>query len=226
MFVTCDESGINKRFFVLGSVWAPKECVSDFERHVSELRLRFKCWGEVKWEKVSDHTSDDIMCFYKEFIKAISDMNAFFRFIVIDTKKLDEQKVTEELQLKFMYLLISRNAVRGELRKEVNPSKLHILFDQFQESRQSRDEKWRQKTRSYIERYLDCEIEHFQPCDSRINSLMQLTDIVTGLICEKGNANGNESFISENRNHLASIILKEHRSKFDIWPWYPYPRNR
>ncbi|MCY4577261.1 MAG: hypothetical protein OXB96_02435 [Candidatus Kaiserbacteria bacterium] len=42
MFVTCDESGVGDRFFVLGSAWVPKENVSTFEKSVSELRLRLK----------------------------------------------------------------------------------------------------------------------------------------------------------------------------------------
>ena len=225
MFVACDESGADKkdRFFVLGSSWIPKEHVSKFEEKISGLRLRFKCWGEVKWGKVNDCTPDDIMHFYKEFVQAVSHIDMYFRFISADKRKLDENSVSEELHLKFMYLLISRNAVRGDLRKKVNPSELHILFDQFQESRKSQDEKWRKRTRDFINRYLKCEIEHFQPCDSHINSLIQLTDVVTGLVCKIKNSG--KSSMSKNEIQLADFIFEKYGNKFDIWSWHPYPRE-
>ena len=221
MFVACDESGIGKRYFVLGSVWVPKGNVSEFEKRVSELRLRFKCWGEVKWKKISDHTPENVMYFYREFIEAISDMDIFFRFIVVDTEKLEEGKVVEKLQLQFMYLLISRNAVRGVLRTRVNPNELHIIFDQFQESKQSRHEGWRKDTRGFLNKHLECEIEHLQPCNSHINSLLQLIDVFTSMLSEKENGSG-ESFLSVNREQIAKLIDGRYGERFAVWRWEPY----
>ena len=218
MFVACDESGTDKRFFVLGSVWVPKENVSEFERCVSVLRLRYKCWGEVKWAKIGVHTPRNVMLFYRAFVKSASDLNPFFRFIVVDTRKLDKGKVDEKLQLKFMYLLISRNAVRGVLRQRVKPSDLHILFDQFSESRRSKDEGWREETKDYLNQYLNCEIEHLQPCTSHINSLVQLADIVTSMLSEMKNT-GAES-LSGNRKQIARLVRK-YDERFDVWDWEP-----
>lgn len=222
MFVACDESGVRERFFVLGSVWVPKNDVSDFEKRVSDLRLHYKCWGEVKWGKIRNQEPENITRFYEKFVQAASDMEVFFRFIVIDTEKLEEREVTEELQLKFMYLLISRNAVRGDLQKRVNPADLHILFDQFQESRQSREEGWRRETKRYIEGYLNCEIEHFQPCHSHINSFVQLIDIVTGMICERKNG-GENTPLTENKAQLEKLVIGRYGNRFDVWDWHPYP---
>ena len=226
MFVACDESGVGGRYFVLGSVWVPKENVSEFEKRVSELRLRFKCWGEVKWEKISDHTSENVMCFYREFIEAISDMDTFFRFIVVDTKKLDKGRVDEKLQLQFMYLLISRNAVRRVLRKRINPNDLHIIFDQFKESRQSRDEGWRMETRDFLNKYLHCKIEHLQPCSSHINSLLQLIDVFTSMLSEKINSS-EKSFSSKNREQIARLVEKyreKYGERFAVWDWEPHQK--
>ena len=198
----------------------PKGSVSEFEKRVSELRLRFKCWGEVKWEKISDHTPENVMRFYGKFVEAIFGIDAFFRFIVVDTEKLDGRKVGEKLQLKFMYFLISRNAVRGVLRRRVNPNDLHIVFDQFQESKQSRDEGWRIKTRDFLNEYLHCEIEHLQPCDSHINSLLQLVDVFTSMLSEKLNST-DRSFSSENRDQIAHLIYGRYGERFAVWYWKP-----
>lgn len=218
MFIACDESRAGKYYFVLGSVWVPKESVSEFERCVSKLRLHFKCWGEVKWSKISDHTPESIMRFYKAFIESVSDMDPFFRFIVVDTERSGGGEIDERMQLQFMRLLISRNAVRGGLRERVRPNEIHIIFDQFQESRQSRNEGWRKETRDFLNRSLGCEIEHFQPCVSHINSLLQLADLVTSMLSEIKNA-GVDS-LSENRKQLAHLIWK-YDERFDVWNWEP-----
>ncbi|MDE0243259.1 MAG: DUF3800 domain-containing protein [Candidatus Kaiserbacteria bacterium] len=226
MFVACDESGsVNQRFFVLGSVWVPKETVSEFEKAVSLLRLQSKCWGEVKWKKIDDHVPENIMCFYEEFIRATFNKGLFLRYIAVDTEMLKEKRVTEKLQLKFMYLLISRNAVRGELRKKVIPSELHILFDQFQESEKSKEEGWRIQTKNFINQHLECEIEHLQPCRSHINSLVQFVDLCTGFVCEVKNSNGKDS-LSKNKKRLSNLIENYgYGDTSSVWDWFPHSRR-
>ena len=172
MFVVCDESGLGKRFFVIGSAWTPKKHLPQFEKNVSELRLHHKCWGEVKWTKMKNTTPEGIVCFYEDFVKIAKESDIFFRFIIIDTEKLDYKKITEYLQLKFMYLLITRSiSYNSVLQEKVQPDQLHILFDKFKESMESRDEGWRIQTKQYIEQYLNSAIEHLQPCDSKLNFL-------------------------------------------------------
>ena len=221
MFVACDESGLNKRFFVIGSVWIQKERLPELEATITDLRLRFKCWGEVKWTKITDSTPEHFVCFYEAFVQAAISAGLSFHCIIVDTEKLDERKMTELLHLKFMYLLLSRSPFRNYfLQEEVQPSQLHILFDQFEESAQSRSEAWRVKTRQFIESHFGTAIEHLQPCDSKINSLLQVVDLFTGLVSQK--RNDGAGALSAHRHRLSRIL---YGCEFNVWDWEPYLRS-
>ena len=234
MFVACDESGINSsdKYLVIGSVWTSKQGLCDFERKVTELRLKQKCWGEFKWSKVGA-MSDQISQFYIDFITlAFQEIEIRFRFIIIEKKLLDMQthhdNSDELVQFKFSYLLISRYAERF-LDKQGKKS-LHIVFDDFEQSKKAEDEKWVLKMRGYIERRLGEPIEHLQPCTSHICSLIQLCDLFTGAISTSWN--NSPSKISPRKKELIEHMEQKTGKKidartlltekdFNVWVWRP-----
>ena len=239
MFVACDESGKEpeKKYLVIGSVWVEKDDLIRFEEEVTRLRLKRKCWGEVEWLKVKGHTSEDILQFYKDFLSlAFGCPRMCFRFILVEKALLDKktyhegQKSDELPQLKFMYLLISRYANRFLSSEEKKG--LHIIFDQFEESKKSREERWRLQTKEFIERSLSTEIEHFQPCTSHICSLVQLCDVVTGAVATRWNTlqkdrapNQSKEILIQHIETLSNKPLGSATSpfekKFNIWRWRP-----
>lgn len=235
MFVACDESGNNSsdKYLVIGSVWIDKKNLSEFEKRVTELRLNSKCWGEIEWLKLNAASSEHIIKFYKDFIKlAFDDLKIYFRFIIVkkDWVNLKEyhQGSKELMQLKFMYLSISRYA-ENCLEKD-KQNNLHIVFDSFTESKTSKEEKWRIGTKDFIEKYLGCGVEHLQPCCSHICSLIQLCDLFTGAVSTSWNTP--PSKISETKSDLIKYMEKLVKTNFgtitlpsekdfNIWAWRP-----
>ena len=237
MFVACDESGKepSAKYLVIGSIWLEKSAVSNFERQITELRISEKCWGEVEWLKLSDSASGDILKFYKDFISnAFQDIKIYFRFIIVEKALLDKkqyhenQRSNELVQLKFMYLSISRYANRFlDARSKEG---LHIIFDNFEESNRSKEEKWRLGAKKYIEKFVGCKIEHFQPCNSHISSLVQLCDLITGAVSTTWN--NSPSKISENKKELIrhieqltgkklGVMTLPSERDFNVWVWKP-----
>lgn len=237
MFVACDESGKDpsSKYLVIGTIWIDKDNVSEFEKKATELRLKHKCWGEIEWLKLSGSVSEQIKDFYKEFIDlAFKDLKIYFRFIIVKKSTLDtktyhkNQKTNKLVQLKFMYYSISRYADR--FLEQEKKEGLHIIFDSYQESNQSREEKWRLETRKFIEKYVGCKIEHFQPCKSHISSLVQLCDVITGAVSTVWNKP--PSKISNTHNeiigHIQQLSRKDISARtlptekdFNIWVWRP-----
>jgi hypothetical protein len=235
MFVACDESGIDasSKYLIIGTVWIKKQDVSEFEKKVSKLRLDEKCWGEIEWLKLSGTTAKNIIDCYKKFISlAFDDIKIHFRFIIVDKSLIDKKtyhkKSDELVHLKFMHLSISRYADRF---LSVNDKLgLHIIFDSFQESNVSKEEKWRLQTKNYIERYLHCKIEHFQPCNSHINSLVQLCDLFTGAVSAVWNKptakitktqSGIIKHIEKLTDKKLDALTLPSARDFNIWVWRP-----
>lgn len=234
MFVACDESGktSDDKYLVIGSAWVSKEGLCDLERRTTELRLRRRCWGEIKWSK---SRSESMLQFYKDFIElAFNDIEIDLRFIVIEKELLDMRtyhESEEELVFKFMHLLLSRHGKRfldrGEQRE------LHIVFDNFDLSQQAREERWILKMRRFIERHLGVTIEHLQPCTSHICSLVQLSDLFTGAVATSWNTT--PSRIGARNKELIEFMErktgKTFRARtllgdkdFNVWVWQPSPR--
>lgn len=235
MFVACDESGINSsdKYLVIGSAWTSKQGLCDFERKVTELRLKHKCWGEVKWSKVGGAMSDEMFQFYVDFITlAFQEIEVCHRFIIVEKKLLDmrtyHNNSNELVQFKFFHLLISRYAERF-LDKQGKKS-LHIVFDDFEQGKKAKDEKWLLKTRGHIERHLGGNIEHLQPCISHICSLIQLCDLFTGAISTFWNTS--PSKIAPKKEELIKHMEQKTGKKitaqtlpteknFNVWVWRP-----
>jgi hypothetical protein len=231
MFVACDESGVDpsNKYLVIGSVWLDKKYVAEFEKRATELRLKNKCWGEVEWLKLKKASSDDIISFYKDFVSlAFKDIKIYFRFIIVEKNKLKmkefHEKNKELVHLKFMYFSISRYAETFLDMK--SKEGLHIIFDNFNECNASKEKHWRKQTKGYIERHLGCNIEHLQPCNSHISSLVQLCDLFTGAVSTVWNFTPSDISASKLNiiNHMKELTGKNFGAgtlpterDFNIW---------
>jgi hypothetical protein len=237
MFVACDESGINPsdKYLIIGSAWISKQGLCEFEKDVTALRLKHKCWGEVKWSKVGT-MSDEMFQFYKDFIAlAFQDIEISFRTIVVEKKLLDMTTYhngSEELvRFKFSHLLLSRHGER--FLDKAGKKALHIVFDDFQLTQQAKDEKWVLKMKAHIEHHLGEHIEHLQSATSHICSLIQLCDLFVGAISSSWN--NSPSKISQRKKELIEYIEQKIGKKvgartlptekdFNVWVWQPSPR--
>lgn len=139
----------------------------------------------------------------------------WFSFVVVNTKNINTKKMGQRLQLDSMCQLISRSIrLNKDLQERVVPDQLHILFDNFAESQQSRDEGWRIRAKEKIEHDLKESVEHMQPCDSKIVSLLQIVDLFTGLIgCIR-----NSKPIFGNKSSLSDLLCD---CRHSIWRWQP-----
>lgn len=229
MLIAIDESGEEKltKYNVIGSVWIKKEHVCNIEKEITNIRIKHKCWGEAKWTKIKPNQKE----FYKDIIKLIFNKNrkVFFRFIVLNKKNLYEKygknfDKKELWKLDAIYLLISRHSNKFLTNKE--KQEIHILYDNFEESKESKDQQWRIKTKEKIQTYIESPIEHFQPCDSKINSAIQICDILTGTISSQWN----KKEINETKQEIVNLIAElsnKNLSKstfpseknFNIWNW-------
>lgn len=234
MFVACDESGIKPadKYLVIGSAWVSKQGLCDFEKNTTALRLKNKCWGEIKWDKVGT-MSAQMLEFYKNFINlAFNGISIFFRFILVEKKlvkiKLYHENNWDLARLKFLNFLISRYAEK--FFDKITQKGLHIVFDHFEQSKRAKKENWENETRKYIEKYLSDSIEHFQPCTSHICSLVQLIDLFTGAISTSWNlpinrrsAQKNEliEYMESKTKHKFSGPTLPTEKEFNIWVWRP-----
>ena len=54
MFIALDEC-IGKKYTTLGCICLPKQELPALEKSFLERRLQEKCWGEIKWSKITDN---------------------------------------------------------------------------------------------------------------------------------------------------------------------------
>jgi hypothetical protein len=224
MFVACDESGMSDRYWVIGSVWLPAQMLSTIEKEITELRLSKKCWGEVKWEKVSDQFLD----FYKSFLTIVFSKNPHFHCIVIDSQLLTAEKIKQfhkkggqrEAFFKFYRLLLGYCIKKYMTDGEKN---FHIVYDSTNDT---------QELRRVFHDFVrldarDC-IQHIAPCTSHINSLVQFSDILSGAVASKVNNKGLASARSNLIEQIEqwsgselNLVTSAGKTPFSHWRWFP-----
>jgi len=236
MFVACDESGVvpSDKYLVIGSAWISKKALCELEKKATELRINSKCWGEVEWHKTAGGLTPQLLQFYKDFIDlAFQDEKVLLHFIVVkkDLLRMSEfhQQSEELVKYKFMHLLLSRHGKRL-LTTSAQKKDMHIIYDSFQQSKKSQAGKWSLKMRAYIESYLGESIDHVQPCNSHISSLVQICDLVTGAIGTSWNVSPSKihPHKKEIMEHIEKRIGKGLRAPtaltdrdFNVWVWRP-----
>lgn len=237
MFIACDESGTSSsaKYLVIGSVWIAKNKLSEVEGRITELRLKRKCWGEIEWSKVRKSMSDEIFKMYQDFLAlTFQDIPISFKCIVVKKSLLDmrtfHERDEELMRFKFIYLLLSRP---GKRLLHINKNlRFHVIFDEFEQSTKSKEEKRVLRMKAFIERHLGVPLEHLQPCNSHICSLVQLCDLLTGAVSTSWNQSPPR--INEKKQELITYIKNKSGKKlttrtlptekdFNIWVWQPSP---
>jgi hypothetical protein len=235
MFVACDESGTDSTtpFFVLGTVWVRKDDLIQFETEIIRLRLQKKCWGEIEWNKIGGQsTSSSVIDFYKNFLYlAFTKIPFSFHCIVVKKSLLNlrtyHSNNMDLAKFKFFRLIIGKfgQKLPQNLRK-----KIFILYDQFNETKASRENQWARKMRDTIENDIGSPLEHIQPCDSHICSLIQFCDLLTGAVGAVWNGRlktGHPKaeivdFIEKNTKIKLNIATLPTATKYNIWLWRPF----
>ena len=115
--VYCDETlpdlftttkTIDKRLMI-GSLWIEAELKDNFKEKIKELRVKYNCWGEIKWTKVSVSKET----FYLELVDLFFSygMQARFRVIGINPKQVNWAMHGNDRELgfyKFYYFLLEK----------------------------------------------------------------------------------------------------------------------
>ena len=183
--VYCDESGLealtrkNAHLFItIGGIWIPAEHRMNLKEEIGSIKAKHKIKGELKWQKFSPAYYE----LYKEIIDFffLSDYIRF-RVVLIEAGKVDNVKFNnEDAELgfyKFYYQLLH-----------------HWIFD-FNNYAIFLDHKVnRNKERlKDLERVLDnsnltSDISQVQGLPSEQSLGIQLTDVLTGMVAAKFNA--------------------------------------
>jgi len=230
MFIGCDISGQLKKdkYWILGSVWIPKERLPQYEEAICYFRLKNKLWGELKWTYITPQKLKE----YKEFISiSLQNLPIEIKVILLEKKRIKLKEFcgnsTGKMFSKFFYLLI-----RSHIIKLPKITSFDVLID---------EEDWMREQslnlKGFLEQFLirgnfKKTVNHLSQCDSKICSILQLCDLINGAISAK--LNQLDTDISADRKeiirHIESI-LKHPLSdptiptaeKFNLWIWRPYP---
>ncbi len=228
--IACDISGLDNKgkFIVFGTLWLPLKYLPDYEKEVCNFRIEEKEWGELKWVKNFNETHLEK---YKKFITlTIKKFPVEFAGLVIYKNKIDASyhKNPEEMYSKFFWLTITNQFNRlNNIEKSGIKNGLYLLLD---------DEDWaRQENltlKSFLDKFLknkslDVGVKHLSGCDSKICSLMQGCDIITGAINRKLNSISEKKDIKSSKaeliKHIENILGNKllgtdpWRRKFNLW---------
>lgn len=222
--IYCDESSVeNKQLlnFVIGSLFIPRHKKKKILTDIHKIKNKYNYKREIKWNKITARYED----LYIELINYIlKEKDIEFKSIVIDKKKINmnlHNNDTELMFYKFYYQLLRH--------KFYNDSEYYIYIDY--------------KTRKYKPRFDECQkylkgflnqsntqsnIKHMQEYHSINMELLQLTDLLTGMIAFANNYIEHGTIkkkIVEIFQNKYQINLKEgtslHSTKFNIFKWQP-----
>ncbi|QEG34862.1 DUF3800 domain-containing protein [Bythopirellula goksoeyrii] len=190
--VYCDESrpdlfasqSTKYQYMVLGSLWIPSAAREAFKQELKEIKQTHDIGGEAKWQKVS-HPK---MAFYRDIIDWFfsKDTAVRFRSIVIDREKVDRVKFHDsdcELAFyKFYYQL---------LHHWIYDFNTYSVFCDFKSNRSRTRLSDLQKCLDHSNLFSD--IARVQPVRSIESVLIQLSDILTGLVSSKVNRSAKQA---------------------------------
>lgn len=231
MFIGCDISGQLKKdkYYVLGTAWIPKKQLPKYEEAVCNFRLKNKLWGELKWTNVKKQKMQE----YKNFlILSLSEFPINIKIILLDKKivKIEHFNNSKGKMFSTFYYTLLTNHMRRILKTQSQISSFDILIDR---------EDWiRQESlnlKYFLEKFLSIgglkkSINHLSQCDSKICSMLQICDLITGAVSAVWNQNKFE--IADYKQDIIKTIedIIKHRlinftmptfKKFNLWLWRP-----
>ncbi len=228
--IYCDESRVDNadaRRMVIGALIIPRNKKKRIENGLKRVYAKHGFSYELKWTKVRDKYWD----LYSDLMRYFLSMeDLLFRCIVVDKSKFDLEKFHEgdpELAFyKFYYLMLRPTLSAG--------GKYYILLDKKPTSKQSRTVALHEFLQRHASGIAGCTIQHFQSYDSRSNTLIQLTDFLTGLIgfdvneervnegredSAKGRVSREMKEMFQRTSFKTSSVLQE--KKLNIFVWEP-----
>ncbi len=179
-------------YLSIGGIWIPAENRQEIKSEITKLRKEHKIWGEFKWNKVTRNALGfygaliDVF-FAKEYLR--------FRTIIVDSDEVDLIRFhNSDAELgfyKFYYQLIHHwildfNQYRIFVDQKTNrlPDRLKVLAKVLNNSN------------------LSSEVISIQALPSREVNLIQLSDLLTGLV----NSYFNQSVTSDVKKELFNKV--------------------
>jgi len=227
VFTCCDISGESKKdkYWVIGSVWIPKDKLPKYAEAVFTYRLKEKIWGELKWSYITSQKVDE----YTKFITlSFKNFPLDIQVILLD-KTVNKPKYYNN-DLGKMFSATYYVLLKEQMKRLPTVTSLDIILDK---ESWIRDQSLNLKQflgSSFIKRGLNQKINHLSQCDSKICPLSQLCDIITGAISAKWNQN--LTYISADKKIVIKCIednlnhsLTEQtppNTKFNLWIMRPY----
>lgn len=189
--IYCDETRVENsesRYMVIGALVVPRQEKDRIAEKIKKLKVKHKFHQEIKWNKVGDKFDE----FYKQLIASfIKEKSLIFRAIIIDKSKIKldiYHNNDEELAFfKFYYLL---------LRELLDDNSLYYIF---LDKKPTRDKNRARALKAFLDSHVlykrdQSQIQHFQAYDSSENVLMQLCDVLTGIIGYTNNETNPDGF--------------------------------
>ena len=212
----------DSQFMVLGVIRCPKQLSHKISKQIKEIKLNHGLSPdfEIKSTKVSSGQ----LSFYKELINYfINEKELAFRAVIIDKYILDHKKHNQthtDFYYKMYYVLLKELIMVG---------RNYIYLDYKDTSSHKRCEYLNNVMNNafhHLIREGDTEF-HIQQIDSKESNILQLTDLLIGLVCY--NAKGIKSspakleLINLLENELNFSLFETNRNpKFNILKWRPY----
>ena len=181
--VYCDESCLEAifdknahKYAAIGGIWLPKDMREEMKTCIKEIKSKYSVMGELKWNKVTPKYLD----MYKEIIDVFfNKYNIRFRTIIVESQVINNERYNQscgELGFyKFYYQL---------LNKWLYPSKEYDIFLDYKVNG------YRQRLHE-LHRILNnatmAKISNLQALPSHESLLIQMADILTGVVSAKFN---------------------------------------
>jgi len=165
-----------------GSLWVDEASLISLESEILKLRIRYTCWGEIKWQNV-DHNHAEL---YKEVLNIFHNTpGAKFNSIICKAPTTEELNLYHggddyREKMKLIYQLVAYN-YSGYRNSFCSGKTLKLIADEpFLQVGQHREDLLNNFTNpNYRSRYVP--IESARKAHSHISGAMQMTDLLTGL---------------------------------------------
>lgn len=163
----------------LGSLWICEKDLKLLEADILQLRIENNCWGEFKYNHLDSLHSQ----VYEKLIDVFVGSSAKLNLIMQKQPTTSELKLfhsgdIQTAKMKMMFNLIFYNFSKYA-KNNCEEKELYLIADEpFLEVGVRKDRFLRQ-----LESPTHIPVKHATKCDSRILGTMQLTDLLTGLIC-------------------------------------------
>jgi len=186
------------KFMILGSLWLQTDSRKGYKQAIHDLRDRYLIGGEFKWRKVTPSKID----FYKSLISWFYDQkdNLRFRCIAIDYSQVDLMKFHDNDQelgfYKFYYQMIHH---------WIHDFNEYAMFCDFKSNR--RRDRLNVLQQCLAHSNLSATIKIVQAVRSKESVLIQLTDLLIGIVSARLNQGTNTSPAKlELLRHLETLL--------------------